>query len=158
MVTGFGDSSGGDTEQRCPNRRSRLRHQEIALIGSREVFQTRDHTRPSLRAPRTARRSDQHALSSLSPTPRPNSASRWADDSVFINGSFAQTGSAFGGTNGGGARRLLFEAPGVVAGLGDVVVMCQVVEQCGRHLGVAEHAGPLAEGEVRGDDNGGALV
>jgi hypothetical protein len=36
--------------------------------------------------------------------------------------------------------------------------MGQAVEQRGRHLGVAEDAGPLAEGEVRGDDDGGALV
>ena len=33
----------------------------------------------------------------------------------------------------------------------------QAIEQRGRHLGVAEHARPLAEGEVRGDDDGGAL-
>ena len=51
-----------------------------------------------------------------------------------------------------------FEAPAVVAGLDDVAVVGQAVEQRGRHLGVAEHAGPLAEGEVRGDDDGGAFV
>ena len=51
-----------------------------------------------------------------------------------------------------------FEAPGVVAGLDDVAVMCEAVEQGGRHFGVAKHAGPFAEGEVRGDDDGGALV
>ena len=50
------------------------------------------------------------------------------------------------------------EAPGVVAGLDDIAVMCEAVEQGCRHLGVAEHAGPFAEGEVRGDDDGGALV
>ena len=36
--------------------------------------------------------------------------------------------------------------------------MSQAVEQRGGHLGVAEHAGPLAEGKVRGDDDRGALV
>ena len=36
--------------------------------------------------------------------------------------------------------------------------MCQAIEQGGRHLGIAKHAGPLAEGEVRGDDDGRALV
>ena len=51
-----------------------------------------------------------------------------------------------------------FEAPAVVAGLDDVAVMGQAVEQRGRHLGVAEHAGPFAEGEIGGDDDGGALV
>jgi hypothetical protein len=51
-----------------------------------------------------------------------------------------------------------FESPAVIAGLDDVAVMGQPVEQCGGHLGVAEHAGPFSEGEVGGDDNGGALV
>ena len=51
-----------------------------------------------------------------------------------------------------------FEAPGVVAGLDDVAVMCQPVEQGGGHLSVAEHARPFAEGEVGGDDDRGALV
>jgi hypothetical protein len=51
-----------------------------------------------------------------------------------------------------------FESPAVIAGLDDVAVMGQPVEQCGGHLGVAEHAGPFAEGEIGGDDHGGALV
>ena len=51
-----------------------------------------------------------------------------------------------------------FEAPAVVAGLDDVAVMGQPIEQRGRHLGVAEHAGPFAEGEVGCDDDRGALV
>lgn len=51
-----------------------------------------------------------------------------------------------------------FEAPAVIAGLDDVTVMGQPVEQRGRHLGVAEHAGPFAEREIGGDDDGGALV
>ena len=36
--------------------------------------------------------------------------------------------------------------------------MSEPVEQRGGHLGIAEHAGPLSEGEVGGDDDGGALV
>ena len=51
-----------------------------------------------------------------------------------------------------------FEALGVVAGLDDVAVMCEAVEQGCRHFGVPEHAGPFTEGEVRGDDDGGAFV
>ena len=51
-----------------------------------------------------------------------------------------------------------FESPAVVAGLNDVAVMCQAIEQRSCHLGVAEHAGPFAEGEIGGDDHGGALV
>src|SRR4029079_16841871 len=51
-----------------------------------------------------------------------------------------------------------FEAPAVVAGFDDVAVMSQSVVQRGCHLGIAEHAGPLSEGEVGGDDDGGTLV
>jgi hypothetical protein len=51
-----------------------------------------------------------------------------------------------------------FEAPTVVAGLDDVAVVSQAVEQRGRHLGVAEHAGPFTEREIGGDDDGGSLV
>jgi len=36
--------------------------------------------------------------------------------------------------------------------------MGQPVEQRGRHFGIAEHARPFAEGEIGGDDDGGALV
>jgi hypothetical protein len=50
------------------------------------------------------------------------------------------------------------EAPAIVAGLDDLAVVGQPIEQRGGHLGVAEHAGPLSEGEVRGDDDRGALV
>ena len=34
----------------------------------------------------------------------------------------------------------------------------QSVEQCGRHLGIAEHAGPFTEAKIGGDDNAGALM
>src|SRR5215216_3868023 len=36
--------------------------------------------------------------------------------------------------------------------------MGEAIEQRGRHLGVAKHARPFAEGEVGGDDDRGALV
>ena len=45
-----------------------------------------------------------------------------------------------------------FESPAVVAGLDDVAMVSQAVEQRGGHLGVAEHAGPFTEGEIGGDD------
>ena len=51
-----------------------------------------------------------------------------------------------------------FESPAVVAGLDNVAVVGQTVEQRSGHLGVAEHAGPFAEGEIGGDDDGRALV
>jgi hypothetical protein len=51
-----------------------------------------------------------------------------------------------------------FESPTVVAGLDDVAVVGQPVEQRSRHLGIAEHAGPFSEGEIGSDDDGGALV
>ena len=52
----------------------------------------------------------------------------------------------------------LFEAEGVVAGLEDVAVVGDAVEQSGGHLGVAEDLYPFAEGEVGGDDERGLLV
>ena len=51
-----------------------------------------------------------------------------------------------------------FEAPTVVAGFHDVAMVSQAVEQRGGHFGVAEHAGPLTEGKIGGDDDGCALV
>jgi hypothetical protein len=51
-----------------------------------------------------------------------------------------------------------FKAPAVIAGLDDVAVASKAVEQRGCHLGVAEHAGPFTEGEIGGDDDGGAFV
>ena len=51
-----------------------------------------------------------------------------------------------------------FEPPAIVAGLDDVAVMGQPVEQRNGHLGVAEHARPFAEGEIGSDDDGGAFV
>ena len=44
--------------------------------------------------------------------------------------------------------RRVFEAPAVVAGLDNVAVMGEAVEERGGHLWIAEHAWPFAEGEV----------
>ena len=57
-----------------------------------------------------------------------------------------------------GGSAAVLEAPAVVAGLDDVAVMGEPVEQGGRHLGVAEDARPVGEGEVGGDDDRGSLV
>jgi hypothetical protein len=57
-----------------------------------------------------------------------------------------------------GGSGAVLEAPGIVAGLDDLAVVGEPVEQRGRHLGVAEDAGPFAEGEVGGDDDRGTLV
>ena len=51
-----------------------------------------------------------------------------------------------------------FESPAVIAGLDDVAMVSQAVEQRGRHLCIAEHAGPFTEGKIGGDDDGRALV
>lgn len=50
------------------------------------------------------------------------------------------------------------EAPGVVAGLHDVAMMGQSIEQGGSHLGVAEDIGPFCEAQVGGDHHAGAFV
>ncbi len=36
--------------------------------------------------------------------------------------------------------------------------MGKTIEQCGGHLGIAEHAGPFAEAQVGGDDDAGAFI
>ena len=50
------------------------------------------------------------------------------------------------------------EAPALVAGLDDVAVMGEAVEQGRGHLRVAERGWPLADGEVRGDCDRSDLV
>ena len=37
-------------------------------------------------------------------------------------------------------------------------MMGQAVEERGCHLGVAKHTGPIAKGQIGGDDDGSALV
>src|SRR5277367_4689425 len=58
----------------------------------------------------------------------------------------------------GGIRRAVFEAAAVVSCFEDVAAVGKTIEQRGRHLRVAEHGGPLAEAQVRRDDDAGALV
>ncbi len=57
-----------------------------------------------------------------------------------------------------GGSGAVLEAPGVVAGLDDLAVVGEPVEQRGGHLGVAEDGRPFAEGEIGGDDDRGAFV
>jgi hypothetical protein len=45
-----------------------------------------------------------------------------------------------------------------VSGFEDVTAVCEAIEERRRHLGVAEHRGPLAEAEVGRDDDAGAFV
>ena len=52
----------------------------------------------------------------------------------------------------------VLEAPGLVAGLDDLAVMGETIEERRRHLRITEHARPLAESEVGGDDDRGALI
>jgi hypothetical protein len=52
----------------------------------------------------------------------------------------------------------VFESPAGIAGLDDIAVMGQAIEHGGGHLGVAEHLGPISEGEVGGDQQRGVLV
>ncbi len=52
----------------------------------------------------------------------------------------------------------VLEAPALVAGLEDVAVMGQTVEERGDHLCITEDAGPFAERQVRGDDDGCPLI
>ena len=50
------------------------------------------------------------------------------------------------------------ESPGLIAGLDDMAMMGQTVEQGGSHLGIAEDATPLGEGQIGRDDHAGTLV
>ena len=50
------------------------------------------------------------------------------------------------------------EAPTVVAGLDDIAVVGETIEERGRHLGITKDARPFTEVEVGGDDDRGALI
>ena len=50
------------------------------------------------------------------------------------------------------------EAPAIVSSFDDIAVVCETIEESGRHFGVCEDAWPFAEGEIGGDDDRGALV
>ena len=57
-----------------------------------------------------------------------------------------------------GRSEAVFEAPALVAGLDDVAVVGEPIEERGCHLGVTEDRGPFAEGKVGGDDHRSLLV
>ena len=59
---------------------------------------------------------------------------------------------------GAGVSGPVLEAPAFVAGFDDVAVVSEPVEQSGGHLGIAEHRGPFAEGQIGRDDDRGAFV
>jgi hypothetical protein len=50
------------------------------------------------------------------------------------------------------------QPPTVVAGLDDIAMVGEAIEQGRGHFGVAEHLWPFAELEVGGDDNRGLFV
>jgi hypothetical protein len=52
----------------------------------------------------------------------------------------------------------VLEAPTLIAGLDDVAVVSEAIEQRGGHLRIAEHAGPFAESEICCDDDRRASV
>jgi hypothetical protein len=56
------------------------------------------------------------------------------------------------------ASGAVLESPAFVAGLDDVAMVGEAVEERGGHLRIAEDGRPFAEGEVGGDDDGGLLV
>ena len=52
----------------------------------------------------------------------------------------------------------ILKAPAVVAGLDDVAMMGETIEQSRRHLRITEHARPFAKSEICGDDHRGPFV
>src|SRR5947209_1197724 len=52
----------------------------------------------------------------------------------------------------------VFEAPAFVAGLDDVAVVREAVQQGRSHFGISENARPFAKGEIGCDDERGAFV
>ena len=52
----------------------------------------------------------------------------------------------------------MFKPVAVIAGLENVAMMREPVEQCCRHLFVAKHTRPFGEAQVGCDNDAGALV
>src|SRR5271155_1857649 len=77
---------------------------------------------------------------------------------MMVSGSGVRQVSRFLLCGFGGIRRAVFEAEAVVSSFENVAAVGKTIEQRGRHLRVAEHGGPLAEAEIGGDDDAGALV
>lgn len=57
-----------------------------------------------------------------------------------------------------GRGTAMSKAVRLVAGLDDVTVVSEPVEQRGGHLGVGKYAGPFAEDQVSGDHHAGVLI
>ena len=55
-------------------------------------------------------------------------------------------------------RAAVLEAVGFIAGLNDVAMMRESVQQRRGELGITEHAAPFREGQVRRNDHTGAFV
>ena len=56
------------------------------------------------------------------------------------------------------ASGAVLKAPAVVAGLDDVAVMSEAIEQCCGHFGIAKNTRPFPEGEICRDDHRRAFV
>ena len=52
----------------------------------------------------------------------------------------------------------VFKAVTLVAGLDNIAMMGQTIQQGGGHLGIAKHLRPLAKAQIRGHDHRGLLV
>jgi hypothetical protein len=76
----------------------------------------------------------------------PQWVSRWGQGRIFLL-SFL-----------GFLRRAVLEPEAVIAGLEDVAMVGQSVEEGGGHLGVAEDGGPFAEAQIGCDNDVGPLV
>jgi hypothetical protein len=84
-----------------------------------------------------------------------------SDGAARVGGTCGPTGTTRGGWGPGRGFCVsgsVLEAPTFVAGLDDLAMMGEPVEECRGHLGVAEDGGPFAEGEIGGDDHRGLLV
>ena len=98
--------------------------------------------------PRSASKIDPRFVTGTDGSARPGGAGRGcaAGASVGRLGAVVSSSSA------------VLEAPAFVAGLDDVAVMGEAIEQRGRHLRIAEDARPFAEGEIGGDDDRRSLI
>ena len=72
-------------------------------------------------------------------------------------GAFFERGRYLG-TRLFGRSGSVFEAPAFVAGLDDIAVMSEAIEQCRCHFGVVKNVRPFAEGEIGSDDDRGSLI
>ncbi len=66
--------------------------------------------------------------------------------------------SGLRGRASAGRSSAVLEAPAFVAGLNDIAVVSEAVEQRRRHLGIDEDGRPFVEGQIGRDDDGSALI